>query len=835
MMNVSLVWRMMVRDFRAGELHLLGLAIVIAVACLTSVGFLSDRVSRGLDREANQVLGGDLLLRADQPWEDAPLAEARQRGLALTETVLFRSMLGTAEKVELAGVKAVGEGYPLRGAVRIAPGPGAADAEAEDIPAPGEIWLDERLFARLGVGVGDQVELGERSLRVAAMVTFESERGANFFSLLPQALCNLNDLDSTGLILPGSRATWRLHFAGGVQQIEDFKAWIEPRLGRGEALETVDETRPGMTSSLDQTQRFLRLAALLAVILAAVAVGLSSRRFLRRHLDACAIMCCFGASRRRVVMAFIGEFALFGLLVALAGGVLGWGAQTLLANGVECLVEVELPATSPWPLVYGVVVGFMLLIGFVLPQLLQLRHVSTLRVLRRELGAVEPASGVAWLAGVATLAGLTVWVAGDLRLGSLVMTGFAGAFGVFALCAWMVFGLLGKLREQGCLRGGGWRYGMAALSRRTGNSVLQVSALGMGITALLLLTLVRGDLIDTWQNKTPVDAPNRFVLNIQPAQQAEVLKHFDAADLPRPGIEPMVRGRLVAINGETVDAEHYQNRRAQRLAEREFNLSYGSDLSTGVEVVAGKWHGETTEPQFSVEQGLAQQLDMQLGDVLTFNVAGREVEAPITSLRALEWDSMRVNFFVVAAPGMLDEAPESLITSFHLPPDASHEFTTSLVRSFPNLSVIDVSALLAQIEGMADKLSLIVQFVFGFALAAGLVVLYAALAATHDERSFELSVLRTLGARDRQLRHALLAEFAVLGAIAGGLAAIAAGSIGGLLAWLVFDMTYVPNPLFMATAVAVSLTDVVVAGWFGTRGLLSAPPLTGLRSGYAEA
>lgn len=833
MMTPPLAWRMMLRDLRAGELHLLGLAIAIAVACLTSVGFLSDRVSRGLDREANQVLGGDLLLRADQPWGDAPVIEARQRGLTLAETVLFRSMVSTTEMVELAGVKAVGEGYPLRGAVHIASGPGAEDAVAEGIPASGEVWLDERLFASLGVSVGDQIELGERSLRVAAMVTFESDRGANFFSLLPRALFNLEDLVSTGLILPGSRATWRLHFAGGVQEIDDFQAWIQPRLERGEALETVDETRPGITSSLDQAQRFLQLAALLAVILAAVAVGLSSRRFLRRHLDACAIMCCLGASRRRVMTAFIGEFALFGLLVALVGGGLGWIVQMLLADGVKSLANVELPAPSVWPFVHGVVVGFVLLIGFVLPQLLRLRHVSMLRVLRRELEAIESASGVAWLAGVAALVGLALWIAGDLRLGSLVVIGFAGALGVFALFAWMVFGLLGSLRGQGSLRGGGWRYGLAALSRRIGSSVIQVSALGLGITALLLLTLVRGDLVDNWQNKTPLDAPNRFVLNIQPTQKAEVLAHFDAAGLPRPSIEPMIRGRLTAINGEEIDPERYEDRRARRLAEREFNLSHGSELSEGVEIVAGSWHGELTEPQFSVEQGLAEELDMQLGDVLAFNVAGRTVEAPITSLRALEWDSMRVNFFVIAAPGMLDQAPASLITSFYLPPEGSHEFTTSLVHSFPNLSVIDVSALLAQIEGIADKLSRIVQLVFGFALAAGLVVLYAALAATHDERTFELSVLRTLGARDRQLRHALLAEFALLGAIAGGLAGIAAGSIGWLLARFVFDMTYIPDPLVIAAAITSSAVGVVVAGWVGTRGILSTPPLIGLRSAHS--
>lgn len=829
-MELPLAWRMMLRDLRAGELHLLGLAILIAVASLASVGFLADRVSRGMDREANQMLGGDLLLRADRPWGEEVRAEAGRRGLALTDTVLFSSMLGAGDEVQLAGVKVAGEGYPLRGAVRIASGPNQPDRAAQDIPEPGEVWLDERLFAALGVQQGDRVELGRLELRVAAMLTFESDRGANFFSLLPRATFNLADLEESGLLVRGSRAVYRLHIAGSLAEMEAFQRWLEPRLGRGQAIESIENARPELRSALDQAQRFLRLAALLAVILAAVAVGLAARRFMRRHLDVCAVMRCLGASQARVLQLFVSEFLLFGLAAALVGVLLGWLVQSALGVLLTGLLGVELPAPSLLPLLHGAVVGLVLLLGFVLPQLLRLRRVPTLRVLRRELGVVEPASGLAWSLGALVLSGLVFWIAADLQLGALVTAGFAGALMLFALAAWLVLRLLGRLRGTGGLAGGGWRYGVAALHRRMGASVIQISALGLGITAVLLLTLVRGDLLTSWQQGAPDGAPNRFIINIQPEQQAPVARFFVEHDLAEPAILPMIRGRLAAVNGREVDPQDYEEGRARRLSEREFNLSHGGRLADDVRIVEGRWHGESREPQWSVEQGLMQTLGLQLGDVLRFEVAGRSVEAPITSVRELDWDSMRVNFFVIAADGMLDGDPATLVTSFHLPPEGAHAFAAGLIQSFPNLSLIDVGAILAQVARLTDRLALIVQMVFGFALLAGLVVLYAALQATHDERDFEMAVLRTLGARNAQLRQALVAEFAVLGGVAGGLAGLAASLIGWGLAHSVFRMDYVPDPLLVVLAALLGALGLVVGGWLGTRGLLKRPPLGSLRA-----
>ncbi len=818
--------RMLRRDLKAGELGLLLVALIIAVTSLTSVGFFTDRVARALKLEANQLLGGDIVLVADHALKPEWRAEATRRGLRSVESASFTSMATVGEGAQLAGVKVVEDGHPLRGAIRIAPGLNQPDAPAPGIPARGELWLDERLASALGAKVGDVVGLGASRLRMAAVLSFESDRGANFFSLLPRLIINAADLPATQLIQPGSRAFYRLHVAGDPAEVARFETWAKGRLQRGESLETVDNARPEVRTVLDRAERFLRFAAMLAVVLAAVAVGLATRRFVERHLDGCAVMRCLGARQAQLMGLFIGEFVLLGLAAGVVGCALGFGVQFVLAGLLGGLVGVPLPAPGGWPVAHGMAVALLLLLGFALPPLIRLGRVSTLRVLRREWNGVAAREGLAWALGALVLAGLLVAIARDWLLGAWVVGGFALAFAVYGLVAWLVLGLLGHLRA---VAGSGWRYGLAALRRRPVASLVQVLALGMGLTALLLLTLVRSDLLDNWRQSTPADAPNRFVINIQP-DQLEPLRRFFADDgRPAPLLQPMIRGRLVQVNNRPVGPDDYADDRARRLVDRDFNLSFDTRLPDGNSVVAGRWHGADTAPQFSVEQGLAQTLGLALGDVLTFEIAGVRSEARITSLRKLDWDSMRVNFFVIAAPGMLDSQPASYITSFYLPA-AQMEFANRLVAAFPNLTVIDVAAVIGQIQGMVGQLIGAVQFVFGFAVVAGVVVLLGALQATHDEREKELAILRTLGARNRQLRGALLAEFAALGLVAGALAGVGATGIGWALGHFVFKLPYAPSLLPVLAGSVAGCLVVMLAGWLGTRHLLSRPPLESLRA-----
>ncbi|MCX9155312.1 FtsX-like permease family protein [Niveibacterium sp. 24ML] len=817
------------RDMRAGELKLLMVALVLAVASLSSVAFLTDRVGRALDRDANQLLGGDLLIVSDHPVPPAFEADARARGLERAETWLFSSMVTAADQAQLAGVKAASDSYPLRGGLRLRDQVDGPERGVKAAPARGEVWVDERLIGMLGIKVGDSVGVGLLQLKVAAILSYEPDRGANFFALAPRLLMNLADVPASGLVQPGSRVTYRVHLAGSSESVVGFEAFAKPRLGRGEAIESIQNARPELRNMLDRAHRFLSLAALLAVVLSSVAVGLATRRFVLRHLDGCAVMRCFGATQAVLLRVYLGEFVLLGLLAALVGAALGLVVHYVLAFALAGLIEAELPAPSVWPAVQGMLASMVLLLGFSMPQLMRLGRVSTLRVLRREWAAFETAGAASWLAAGVALAALMLWVAGDWRLGGWVAGGFAAALLVYALIARAVIGLFAHARRLPGAAGGGWRYGLASLGRRSAGATVQAVALSLGLTAMLLLSVGHSDLLDGWRKKVPPEAPNRFAVNIQPDQLDGIRQRFVAEGLPPPELMPMIRGRLVAINGVAVDPSRYEEGRAQRLAEREFNLSHSDRIQVGNRIVGGTWHGASTQAEWSVEQGIAKTLGLKLGDRLRFEVGGTMVEAPVTSLRGLEWDSMRVNFFVVGSPGLLAGQPTSYITSFHLPP-GHPGFTAGLSRAYPNLTVIDASALLAQMQDTMEVLIRAVKLVFGLALVAGLVVMAAALQSTHDERAHELAVLRTLGARDGQLRRALLAEFAALGLVAGGLGAFGALGIGWALATQVFQFAFSPSLLSFAAGGLAGVAAVVLAGWAGTRGVMRTPPLVSLRA-----
>ncbi len=825
--SLRLALRMLARDWRAGELTVLGVALMLAVAALTSVGFLTDRVEQALRLQSHQLLGGDLLLIADHPWPDEFRREAAARGLRVAESASFPSMVSRGDASVLAEVKAVSAGYPLRGSLRVAPQLNAPDETIARVPAPGEGWPDERLAGTLALNGGSEVALGRISVKSGPVLTLEPDRGMNVFALAPRLMINLADLPATGLIQPGSRVVYRQHFAGEAAAVSGFAAWAKERLGRGERMESLDNARPEIRNVTERAQRFLRLAALLAVILAAVAVALAAERYLRRHLDGCAVMRCMGASSRQLLLIHGGEFLIFGLLATLAGCALGFVVQAGLEQMLAGLLVTRLPAPSLLPLGHGIAVGLTLVAGFALPPLLRLKRVPTLRVMRREWAGAEPASVGAYLLGGLVLAGLMLWMADDLRLGLVVLAGFLGALGFFAAMARLLLALLGRLRPAG--RGYGWRHGLANLRRRLAATLVQAVALALGLTALLLLTVARGDLLEAWQTRVPADAPNRFAINIQPDQRAAIADFFTQRGLPAPFLEPMVRGRLVQINGRAVGPENFDDDRARRLVDREFNLSWATRLPLGNTVVGGRWHGTTTAAEFSVEQGLAETLGLKLGDRLGYEIAGRRMEGVVTSLRKLDWDSMRVNFFVIAPPALLEEHPASYITSFHLSAERA-ALVPELVRRFPNITVIDVAALVRQLHATIDQVARAVQVVFGFALLAGLAVLYAALQASADERRHELAVLRALGARTRPLSSALLAEFAVLGALAGLLAGIAASLIGWGLARFAFRLDYLPQVELWLVGALAGMALVVVAGWLGASSMLRQSAMPSLRA-----
>lgn len=826
--SLSLAWRFLRRDLRAGEVRVLLAALVLAVMAVTAVAFITERAEKSLALEANRLLGGDVVVRADQPIGDVPRVLARRLRLEQTETWAFPSMLRAGEGLKLAEVRALGQGFPLRGHYRITDAEGERDSA--DIPSPGSVWISRSGAELLGLELGDTVTLGRSRLVISALVVQEPDAALDYFNVAPRVFLRLDEVAATGLVQEGSRVTYRLILAAPDGRAQGFVEAMKDQLERGQRLETVADARPEVRNAIEQGNRFLGLAALVAVVLAAIAVAMAARRHSARHLDSCAVLRCLGASQGRIVTIHVGELVLLGLLGSALGVLAGAGLQLLLGRWLGQWLGVALPVAGWTPAWQGLAVGLVVLLAFAAPPVLSLRKVPALRVLRRDLGGAEPAAVAVVLAGLVGIGALLWWQAGSAVLAVSVLAGLVLTFAVLALLAWALIAVVQGLRPR--LRGP-WRYGLANVARRRGSAIAQVAALGLGLMAILLLTLVRTDLIDRWQQSIPADAPNRFIINVQPDQLdgvREVLRRYDPSE---PELFPMIRARLVTVNGEAVSGQTYAARgqRAEHLAEREFNLSQMARLREGDNrVVAGQfWAEDETTPQLSVEQGMADAFGWKLGDVIGFDIAGSRFDAPITSLRHVDWGSFRPNFFVVAPAGTLERHSASYISSARVD-QGDVRLTRDLVAAYPNLSVIDVDQVIEQVRSTADQVSTAVEVVFYFTLLAGVLVLLAAISTSQDERLREGGVMRVLGARTRQLRLAHASEFIAIGLLAGLVAAISAAIVSGLIAVKVFEQPALPDWKLALVGGLLGVVIVTLAGLAATRRIAHTPPVQSLRA-----
>jgi len=818
--------RMLARDWRSGELRVLAAALVVAVASISSVAFLGDRVARAIARDANQLLGADLVLLSDHPWKKDFPEELNSSGLQSAQAFSFMSMAIAGEKTQLAGVKAVSGNYPLRGRLRIAPKPGAPDAEAERGPARGTVWLEERMVTALGAPVGSRLRLGDAEFKVDAVLTLEPERSTGFFNLAPRVVMNVDDVPATGLIRPGSRVGYYLYAAGDAERLARFEAWAKARLERGQRLDNLESGRPEIRAAIDRAERYLGLTALLAAVLAGVAIALATRRFVERHLDGCAVMRCLGATQGRIVRLYGVEFALLGFGASAAGLVAGFIVQVTVAATLENLLRASLPLPSAWPAVQGLAVGVVLLLGFALPPLLQLKNVPAVRVIRRESGALGGGAIGAYVAGLGTLAALLIWQAGDVKLGVTVVGAFAAALAVFFLVSWAALKALTHRRVMSFVTNKSLRYGLSNLRRHSRGNAIQVASLALGLTAVLLLTFTHQDLVDAWRRSAPPDAPNRFLVGVQADQLEPVKKILDARGI-KAEFYPMVRGRLTSVNGTAVSEADYPEERAKRLVEREFNLSYMDALPGHNVLSAGRWF-DPNAAEVSAEDGIARTLGWKLGDTLKFNVAGETFDAKLTSLRKLRWDSMRVNFFVIAPTRLLAGYPASFVSAFRAE-GAQLPALDEIAARYSNLTVVDIGAVVRQVQGVIDQLIGAVRFLFLFTLSAGLLVLYSALVATEDERRREAAVMRVYGASRAQVSGSQRAEFAAMGVLAGVLATLGAAIIGEVIALRVFDLDLPPSLGLWICGPLAGLALLSLNAWLSARKVLRVSPALTLR------
>ena len=844
---LKLGWRTLLRDLRAGELRLLMVAVTLAVAALTAVGFFADRLNGGLQRDALQLLGGDAVIRSDGVTPDVFIKKAQALGLRAISTVSFPTM-GRASDADggatkLVGFKAVPEGYPLRGSMKVASSLDDAGSSTREVPAPGTAWVDASLLDALGLKLGQTLLMGDASFKLTRIIVQEPDRGAGFISFSPRAMVNQADVKATNLIQPASRTGYRFAVAGEDRAVKDYVRWANEEIKkpfeqsglRGVRLESLESGSPEMRQTLDRAEKFLNLVALLAALLSAVAVAIVARGFAAKHLDDCAMLRVLGQPQRTIALAYAFEFVLAGLAASALGVLIGFAVHYGFVLLLAGLVETALPAATLWPVVFGMGMGLTLLLAFGLPPVLQLASVPPLRVIRRDVGKLKPASLAVLSVGMLGFAALLVAASSDLKLGLIAVGGFAGAVLVFAAASFAAVKLLrASVNEVTAPR---WLVlATRQLSARPVYAVVQTSALAVGLLALMLLVLLRTDLISSWRNATPADAPNRFVINVQPEQGDAFQKALRAGGVAKFDWYPMIRGRLVAVNGRAVTPDDFADERAKRLVDREFNLSNDTEMPGHNQIVAGRWTAGEKDA-VSVEDGLAKTLGLKLGDSLRFDMGGQLSEAKITSLRKVDWGSMRVNFFVMYPVAALADVPVSYISAFRAP-DApapvagqarSPSFDNQLVKAFPNITNVDMSDTLAQVQRVLDQVIRAVEFLFGFTLAAGLVVLFAAITATREERAQEFAIMRALGARASLLRQVQRAELAGVGLLAGFLASLVALAVGWGLARYVFDFSWTGSwsvPLFGSIAGALL---ALAAGWWGLRSVLNTPVVETLR------
>lgn len=823
--NIRLGVKALRRDWHSGELRLLLLALLIAIAAVTSVGFLADRVGRALERDSAQMLGGDLALRADEPIPAEFLAQAGARDLSTAQTLQFPSMANNGDEAQLVSLKAVSPTYPLRGALRLAQAPGGPATDVSQAPERGSVWVDPQVLGLLGMAIGDDLQVGDSSLKIARVIAYEPDRGMQFVNVAPRVMMNLDDLQATGLVAPGSRISYHLLVAGSAESVAGYQHWLEDHMQRGQRLSTLETNRPEVQRALTRAHQFLVLVALLTVMIAAVAIALAARRFGLRHQDGMAVLRCLGASKSQLAWMLWVEFLLLAMIASLLGSLAGYAVHLGLVSVVDAWLQSAMPPVGMQPAWQGMATGFLLLLGFALPPLAALRNVAPARVLRRELGSAAR-RWPAYLLGVAAFFLLIVWISGDLRLSLVVAGGFALALVVFVGLAYAMVWTLGLFRHRS-MGHPALRFALAGMARRKGLTVAQLCALSMGLTILLLLAITRTDLLQGWQRTLPADAPNTFLINIQPDQREAVAQRLVTAGVDTVVMSPMIRGRLLAINQQAVDSDNYDEPRAKRMADREFNLSYAETMPSSNVITQGRWLQDDSL-EVSLETGLADTLGIKLNDSLTFDVAGRPVQVRVSSLRKVDWDSFQANFFAVMSPAALADAPATFITSLHVTP-AMQPFVQDLIKEFPNLTVFDVGSILGQIQHVLDQVIHAVQLLFLFTVAAGVLVLGAAMFSTRDERMHEVAVLRALGASGRQLAGALRLELLLLGGMAGLLAAFAAVAIAWLLAQQVFEFSLELSLWPWLAGVLVGTAAALIGGKLALAGVLKTPPLVSLR------
>ena len=824
--TLKLSLRFLQRDWKSGELNLLLLALLICVSSITTVAFTTDRMEKAIDRQSSELLAADFVISSSRPIEPQRISLAKRLDLRTAQLELFRSVLVVKDAVQLVEVKVVDSAYPLRGQLQLSDQPYAQETVQQGKPASGKVWVEPRLLQALNLQVGDKVQLGAKAFVISKVIAYEPDRGGDFFRMAPRVMLGDEDLAQTKLIQPGSRISYRLLVAGKPNRVAQFIADVKKSPHEGEELISIKQGRPEINFAFERADFFMNIVALISVLLGSIATAMAAQRYSRRHVDSVAILRTLGLSQWRIFSLIFLEMCAFALLTSLIGCLLAYLAQYGLSRAMAGLIVGQLPQPGFTPVWIGTITGFIALFGFIIPTLWLLKATPPIRVLRRDQH--YPVFNVLFVV-IFIIAIFILWV---WRLGQTEVTQYllAGSLGTLVALFVTARLIVIALKPVSGLMSVSWRYGLANITRRGNLTAIQISAFGLGIMFILLNALIRTEMLDSWRHTLPENAPNYFLINAQAKQLSALREFFSSHQIESPEFAPMARGRLLSINGKPVHADDFPAPRAKRLILHEFNLSWSKALRSGNTIVDGRWWraDESAKPYLSLERSVVKAFHLKLGDRLRFDLGGTELELTLLNIRDVDWNSFKVNFFAVTPPGLLEQIPSNWVASMHLDKQQA-KVLAAMVRQFPNITVIDIDVIIDRIRTLMARVSSAVEYLLGFTLVIGIIIMLTALKTTEDERRHEAALLHTLGARRSWILKGNLAEFALMGMIAGGIAGLAATLTGHFLAKEVFKFDYTMTPLPVIIGLVAGTAFISLIGLLASNKVLSQPPIDTFR------
>lgn len=825
-----LALQLLIRNWRSGELKLLSVSIVLAVAVLSGISIFTDRLESTLLGQSNALLGADAWVVSSKPMNPQWMEHANQAHLKQSHTIEFASMVYAGDEMHLAAIKAVEKNYPLRGQLKISQVPFAMDHKdikfADAAPKQGEVWVDSRLLPQLNIKVGDKLVVGELELLVSQVLIRESESASLFASLAPKILMSIDDVPATQMTQVGSNITYIWLFASDDSgALDKFITWLKPQLSKHEKIEDISTSQERLSNTLKSSRNFLLFAAVIAVLLSGVSIAIAARQFSERHTNQVALMKSLGASAIKIRQLYLGQLFMLGSLASGLGLLLGIAIEFFVALNLQKNYNLILQGGHIFPYVLSFLGGLICLIFFALPSLWFLPRIPPLKILRKELKV----NGVrAWGQGLLAFLAVVVLISlfsQDLKLAASVSGALVVVALVSYLFAWLLL-LASKYFSK--VLGGFGRLAFSNLQRRKGQTLVQIMVFSIAIMLLLTLTIVRTSLIDDWKSQVPINSPNHFLLNVAPAELDDVKSMLSAQNILDTPLYPMVRGRLIQINGAVPSDEIVKQANA---LQREVNLTQSTILADDNKIIDGKWWGDwhkTSLPGVSVEEGVAKSLHLKLGDSLRFSLGGLDLDVQVASIRSLNWKSMKPNFFFIFEPQSLDAFSPTYMTSIYLAPEKKL-FINQLLRKHPTITVVELDRIIDQIRKIIDQVSDGVGLVLWLTLTAGSLVLFAAVLSSIDSRKQEAGLLRALGSSRQLILGSVLVEFLVLGLLAGVIATISAESLLFAMQKFIFKNPVQPHFIYWLIAPVGSALFIGALGVLCCRPVVTTPPMVVLR------